>query len=129
LSQPREWLRWSLFDHPAERLAKGRVALLGDAAHPVLPFLAQGAALAVEDAATLAFLPGRHRQDIPQALSAYEKLRLGRASRVQNEARKNGRIYHAGGLVGFGRNQVMRHLGPEGMTRRYDWLYGFRTPE
>jgi salicylate hydroxylase len=129
LSQPREWLRWSLFDHPAERLAKGRVALLGDAAHPVLPFLAQGAALAVEDAATLAFLLGRHRQDIPQALSAYEKLRLGRASRVQNEARKNGRIYHAGGLVGFGRNQVMRHLGPEGMTRRYDWLYGFRTPE
>jgi salicylate hydroxylase len=129
LSQPQDWLRWSLFDHPAERLAKGRVALLGDAAHPVLPFLAQGAALAVEDAATLALLLGRHRQDIPQALSAYEKQRLARANRVQKEARRNGRIYHAGGLVGFGRNQVMRQLGPEGMTRRYDWLYGFRTPE
>jgi salicylate hydroxylase len=48
---------------------------------------------------------------------------------VQTEARRNGRIYHAGGLIGFGRNQVMRRLGPEGMTRRYDWLYGFRTPE
>jgi salicylate hydroxylase len=128
LSQPREWLRWSLFDHPAERLATGRVALLGDAAHPVLPFLAQGAALAVEDAATLAFLLGRHRPDIPQTLAAYEKQRLARANRVQKEARRNGRIYHAGGLVGFGRNQVMRHLGPEGMTRRYDWLYGFRSP-
>ena len=56
LAQPQEWLRWSLFDHPAERLAKGRIALLGDAAHPVLPFLAQGAALAIEDAATLACL-------------------------------------------------------------------------
>ncbi|HST94380.1 MAG TPA: FAD-dependent oxidoreductase [Microvirga sp.] len=129
LSQPQDWLRWSLFDHPAERLAKGRVALLGDAAHPVLPFLAQGAALAVEDAATLALLLGRHRQDIPQALAAYEKQRLARANRVQKEARRNGRIYHAGGLVGFGRNQVMRRLGPEGMTRRYDWLYGFRPPE
>jgi salicylate hydroxylase len=129
LSQPREWLRWSLFDHRAERLAKGRVALLGDAAHPVLPFLAQGAALAVEDAATLALFLGRHRPDIPQALAAYEKQRLARANRVQKEARRNGRIYHAGGLVGFGRNQVMRHLGPEGMIRRYDWLYGFRPPE
>jgi salicylate hydroxylase len=129
LSRPQEWLRWSLFDHAAGRLAKGRIALLGDAAHPVLPFLAQGAALAIEEAATLASLLGQERQDVPQALSAYEKQRLARASRVQNEARRNGRIYHAGSLVGFGRNQVMRHLGPEGMTRRYDWLYGFRTPE
>ncbi|MGO4526360.1 FAD-dependent oxidoreductase [Microvirga sp. 2MCAF35] len=128
LSQPREWLRWSLFDHPAERLAKGRIALLGDAAHPVLPFLAQGAALAIEEAATLAALLGQDQQDIAQALSAYETQRLARARRVQNEARRNGRIYHAGGLIAFGRNQVLRHLGPEGMTRRYDWLYGFRAP-
>ena len=126
LSQPREWLRWSLFDHPAGRLAKGRIALLGDAAHPVLPFLAQGAALAIEDAAALAALLGQG--DIAQALAAYEAQRLPRARRVQNEARRNGRIYHAGGLIGFGRNQVMRRLGPEGMTRRYDWLYGFRSP-
>ena len=56
LAEPAEWLRWSLFDRPAGRIAQGRVALLGDAAHPVLPFLAQGAALAIEDAATLASL-------------------------------------------------------------------------
>lgn len=129
LSHPQEWLRWSLFDHSAERFSKGRIALLGDAAHPILPFLAQGAALAIEDTTTLAFLLGQDRPSIPQILSAYEKQRLARARRVQNEARKNGRIYHAGGLVSLGRNQVMRHLGPEGMTRRYDWLYGFRTPE
>ena len=54
---------------------------------------------------------------------------LIRAVSRQMIARKNGRIYHAGGLVSLGRNQVMRHLGPEGMTRRYDWLSGFRTPE
>ncbi|MEE1613832.1 FAD-dependent monooxygenase [Microvirga sp. CF3016] len=129
LAQPQDWLRWSLFDHPAGRLAGGRIALLGDAGHPVLPFLAQGAALAIEDAATLAVLLGGERPDIPRALAAYETQRRPRAGRVQAEARRNGRIYHAGGLIGFGRNQVMRRLGPEGMTRRYDWLYGFRTPE
>lgn len=129
LAQPQEWLRWSLFDHPAERLAKGRIALLGDAAHPVLPFLAQGAAMAIEEAATLASLLRNPQTDIPQLLSAYENQRLGRATRVQNEARTNGRIYHAGTLIAFGRNRVMRHLGPDGMTKRYDWLYGFRTPD
>ncbi len=128
LAQPQEWLRWSLFDLPAERLAKGRIALLGDAAHPVLPFLAQGAAMAIEEAATLASLLREARSDIPQILAAYEKQRLGRAARVQNEARSNGRIYHAGSLIAFGRDRVMRYLGPEGMTRRYDWLYGFRAP-
>ncbi len=126
LGRPAEWLRWSLFGHPVRRLAAGRVALLGDAAHPVLPFLAQGAALAIEDAATLASLLGQHPQTVPQALSAYEDQRLKRARRVQREARRNGRIYHAGPLMAFGRDRVMGHLGPEGMTRRYDWLYGFR---
>jgi salicylate hydroxylase len=126
LSLPPEWLRWSLFRHPIRRLAAGRIALLGDAAHPVLPFLAQGAALAIEDAATLASLLGQRSQSVPQALSAYEDQRLKRARRVQREARRNGRIYHAGPLMAFGRDRVMGHLGPEGMTRRYDWLYGFR---
>lgn len=129
LAQPQEWLRWALFDRPAERLATGRIALLGDAAHPVLPFLAQGAAMAIEEAATLAILLRQDQPDIPQILSTYEKQRLGRATRVQTEARTNGRIYHAGSLVAFGRDRVMRHLGPEGMTKRYDWLYGFRTPD
>jgi salicylate hydroxylase len=129
LALPQEWLRWSLFDHSTERLAKSRVTLLGDAAHPILPFLAQGAAMAIEDAATLASLLRDTPADIPDVLSVYEKQRLGRAARVQKEARTNGRIYHAGALIGFGRDRVMRHLGPEGMTKRYDWLYGFRAPE
>ena len=126
LGLPPEWLRWSLFRHPVRRLAAGRIALLGDAAHSVLPFLAQGAALAIEDAATLASLLGQDSQGVPQALFTYENQRLKRAQRVQSEARRNGRIYHAGSFVAFGRDRVMRHLGPEGMTRRYDWLYGFR---
>jgi salicylate hydroxylase len=126
LAEPPQWLRWSLFDHPVRHLAKGRIALLGDAGHPVLPFLAQGAAMAIEDAATLAAHLGADNPAVPQALSAYERQRLDRTRKVQQAARQNGRLYHAGTLVAFGRNQVMRKLGPEGMTNRYAWLYGFR---
>lgn len=129
LSRPEEWLRWSLFRHPIRRLAQGRIALLGDAAHPVLPFLAQGAALAIEDADTLASLLPLDGKAVPQALRHYEQLRLQRVQKVQNEARRNGRVYHAGGLMAFGRNRFMRTLGATGMAKRYDWLYGFRTPE
>ncbi len=129
LSKPQEWLQWSLFYHPIRKMAQGRVALMGDAAHPVLPFLAQGAALAIEDAATLGTLLDRGVTDVTSALTAYESARLDRARRIQAEARRNGRIYHAGSLISFGRDRIMRHLGPNDMAKRYDWIYGFRTPE
>jgi salicylate hydroxylase len=127
LESPGEWLLWSLFDLPARPFARDRIALLGDAAHPVLPFLAQGGALAVEDAATLASALAAHA-DARAALAAYAAGRLDRVRRVQAEARRNARLYHAGGLVAFGRNRVMHRLGPEGMAERYAWLYGWRPP-
>jgi salicylate hydroxylase len=126
LARPQEWLLWSLFDAPARTLARGRVALLGDAAHPVLPFLAQGAALAIEDAATLARTFAAH-EDVPRALAAYERQRLERVCTVQDHARRNGRIYHLPGPAALARDLVMRQLGPEGMTERYAWLYGFQV--
>lgn len=129
LSKPQDWLRWSLFHHPIRRMAQGRIALLGDAAHPVLPFLAQGAALAIEDAATLGALLGGQDPDVTSILAAYERARIERARRIQSEGRRNGRIYHAGSLVSFGRDKIMRHLGPEDMAKRYDWIYSFRPPE
>ncbi|KQT86809.1 FAD-binding monooxygenase [Methylobacterium sp. Leaf469] len=126
LSVPDSWLVWSLVDRPpAKPLARGRVALLGDAGHPILPFLAQGAALAIEDAAILAACLGT--APVPEALAAYAKARRARVRKVRAAARANGRSYHAGPLVGRVRNMVMRRLGPAGMTRRYRWLYGW-TP-
>ena len=125
LAIPREWLLWPLYDHPARRLASGRIALLGDAAHPVLPFLAQGAALAIEDAAVLGRSLAAESQDPAKALRTYERERLRRVRRVQREARRSGRIYHAGPLVAVARNLVMRRLGPEGLTTRYSWLYDY----
>ena len=121
-----EWRLWSLFDLPGRRLVRGRLALLGDAGHPVLPFLAQGGALAIEDAAVLAAaLDGR---PVPEALAAYEAARLARVRRVQEAARRNGFSYHAGPLVALARDLVLRRLGAEGMAERYAWLYGWRAP-
>ncbi|WP_375454962.1 FAD-dependent monooxygenase [uncultured Methylobacterium sp.] len=127
LSLPDSWLVWSLAARPVARpIARGRVALIGDAAHPVLPFLAQGAALAIEDCAVLA----RCLADRPvlDALAAYAGLRKRRVRRVQRAARANGRTYHAGGLTAFVRDAVMARLGPDGMRERYAWLYGW-TPD
>lgn len=127
LAVPDSWLVWSLVDRPTARpMARGRVALIGDAAHPILPFLAQGAALAIEDAAILALTLAR--ATVPDALDAYARARTRRTGRVRKAARANGRTYHAGAIVGRVRNLVMRRLGPDGMTRRYAWLYGW-TPE
>lgn len=122
------WAAWSLFEHPATVLARGRVALVGDAGHPVLPYLAQGGALAIEDAAHLAALVVE-AADVPAALRRYERARLPRVRRVQRTAAKNGRGYHAGSLVALARNAVMRRLGPDGMRERFAWLYGWTPPE
>jgi salicylate hydroxylase len=127
LAVPQEWTLWSLFDASAERLAEGRIAVLGDAAHPVLPFLAQGAALAIEDAACLA--RSLQQTGTPErAFEAYQAQRLARVRQVQRHARRNGLVYHLGGPAALARNLVLRRLGPTGMTMRYEWLYGFQLP-
>lgn len=126
-----KWQVWSLFDRPPAAMAQGRIALLGDAAHPVLPFLAQGAALAIEDAAVLARELATHLQQgggeaVPAALSAYAKARQQRAARVQAASRANARNYHVGPPMSWARNFAMKRLGPDGMRNRYDWLYDWR---
>ena len=118
------WRAWPLYDRPPlASFAAGRVALLGDAAHPMAPFLAQGAAQAIEDAGALAEALGQ-TSDVVQALAAYSAMRIGRANRVQSEARAQGRVYHMSGPPAFARDLTMRALGPERLLRRYDWLYG-----
>lgn len=126
-----KWQVWSLFDRPPATMAKGRIALLGDAAHPILPFLAQGAALAIEDAAVLARELAAHLQAggsaaVPHALAAYAAARQERAARVQAASRANGRNFHVGPPWSWARNLTLKKLGPEGMRSRYDWLYDWR---
>lgn len=126
------WQVWSLFDRKPTALGKGRIALLGDAAHPVLPFLAQGAALAIEDAAILAHeLATRLEQggeaNVPAAFAAYAAARGERVGRVQQASRDNGRAYHLGLPLSLARDMVMRRLGPAGMLRRHAWIYDWRA--
>jgi salicylate hydroxylase len=121
------WSLWALNDRPAmtgaHEHAQGRVALVGDAAHPLRPYLAQGAAMAMEDAWTIGRLlkPAPASNDWPSVLARFADTRWQRNARVQQHSQRNGRIFHATGLVRFGRDTAMRWLG-EGLLDN-PWLY------
>lgn len=118
------WRSWSLY-----RLASlghwsdGPIALLGDAAHPVLPFLAQGAALAIEDAVTLAACLAELPGDPSTAFRNYEALRWPRAARVQSLARRYGWLYHLRGPLRVARNLMLERQSKARALQRLDWLY------
>jgi salicylate hydroxylase len=124
------WTQWTLHEHApissAAAMAQGRIALLGDAAHAMRPYLAQGGAMALEDAAQLGASLLQFPSDVPTALQAYAKARWQRNARVQRKAQRNGRIFHASGPVAWARNLAMRALGPRLMEA--PWLYGFQGP-
>ncbi len=118
------WLRWPLFDRPPiESWSRGRAALLGDAAHPMLPYLAQGAAQAIEDALALSRSFSVERNDPARALAAYSAARMDRASRVQKASRGQGRIYHLAGPKAFARDMVLRAASSTRLLARQDWIY------
>ncbi len=126
LAAASDWRKWPLFDcDPLASWTAGRVALLGDAAHPMPPFLAQGAAQAIEDAAALGRALARGR-DIEQGLAAYQAARQARAARVLRESRRQGAIYHLSGPAAFLRDAALQALGGARLLARYDWLYDAR---
>lgn len=120
----RDWRKWPLFDRNATaRWSLGRVALLGDAAHAMLPFLAQGSAQAIEDAAALGAAVRRHGADVRAAFEDYEHARAPRAAAVQAISRRQGSIYHLPQPAALARDVVLGALGPTRLLARYDWLY------
>jgi salicylate hydroxylase len=122
-----EWRQWSLYRMPPlPRWTSGRAVLLGDAAHPMLPFLAQGAVMALEDAVTLAANIASSKEDIEQALRRYEKSRGPRVAKVAQAAERNGRIYHMSGPAALARNAAMKIRSPQRVMAGFDWLYGWR---
>jgi salicylate hydroxylase len=124
------WRRWPLFTIPDGGMwHEGPVALLGDAAHAMLPFAAQGAGMAIEDAAVLAQCLGRVGDDaaaIAPALARYAALRQPRVTRIQRTARQSGRIYHLRGPMALARDLAMRALGAQRLQARQDWIYNWR---
>lgn len=128
LSTPATWRKWALATLPhAPTMAHGRIALLGDAAHPVLPFLAQGGVLALEDAVVLADVLASGEHDAPGALLQYQRQRQPRAERVAAASSRNGRIYHLTGVAAHARNAAMRLLPADRLIATYDWIYGWRS--
>jgi salicylate hydroxylase len=123
------WQVWSLNDSKVAPMAKGHMALMGDAAHPVLPFMAQGAALAIEDAAVLARLVTatfEAGKPMTEALRHYDTARRKRAAKVHATARANAGHYHMAWPWSLARDLVLRRTKPERMLARYDWLYGWQ---
>jgi salicylate hydroxylase len=125
-----EWKRWALFTVPDDgEWHEGQIALLGDAAHAMLPFAAQGAGMAIEDAAVLAKClseGGNDNAGVVAALKKYARQRRGRIAKVQRTARRQGRIYHMSGLSAAARDLFIRTLGPKHMLSRQDWIYDWR---
>lgn len=119
------WRLWPLSDRPpmtgAAQQAKGRIALVGDAAHPMRPYLAQGAGMAIEDAAALAQCLAESPDQVPQALTRYANQRWQRNARVQARAIRNGEIYHLKGVRQVGRDLALKMLGSKLMD--VPWLY------
>jgi len=125
LERIETWRMWVLCDRePVKEWSKGRVTLLGDSAHPMLQYLAQGACMATEDAVCLADKVSESPDDLPAAFRAYVQQRYLRTARVQIMARVYGDFYHARGPAAELRNQM---LGPRTPEQSYDgvaWLYG-----
>ena len=129
LNLPEAWLKWALYDRrPLLKWSQGAVALIGDAAHPMLPYLAQGAAMAIEDAAVAAQCLARMPDDAAGALRAYCAVRRARTRKVQRLAARNGERYHLGGARGMLRNTALRVMGGARLLGHYDWLYDWRPP-
>lgn len=123
IASATQFRRWSIYETPLLSLwGKGATTLLGDAAHGMFPFIAQGAASALEDAVALAATL-RSAENIPAALRAYEALRIPRTQLMQSTARNLGRIYHMGKPWSYGRDAVMERIGGEGLIRRNEWIY------
>ena len=120
-----QWRLWPLSDRAPlqgpEGMAKGLVGLIGDAAHPMRPYLAQGAGMAIEDAAELQRALAMDDLEVELRLRRYAINRWERNARVQARAQRNGRIFHATGPVRWGRDLTMRMLGSQLMD--LPWLY------
>ena len=128
LGLPKSWRRWATADRePIARWSFGRVTLLGDAAHPMLQYLAQGACMALEDAVTLAEAIEATRGDFTDAFALYERSRIARTARVVLMSREMGRIYHARGVERLVRNDLWRGRTPERFYDALEWLYGWRV--
>ena len=127
LDLPKSWRRWATADRdPIEHWGEGPVTLLGDAAHPMMQYLAQGACMALEDAVTLGEAVKACDFDMSAAFRLYERARVARTARVVLSVREMGRIYHASGVERLVRNSLWKGRTPERFFDALEWLYDWQ---
>lgn len=125
---PNDWTRWATADRdPIGQWNFGRVTLLGDAAHPTLQYMAQGACMAIEDAVTLGEALRVHDNDFQKAYALYQRSRVARTARIVLSSREMGRIFHANGVERLVRNDLWRGRSPERFYDAMEWLYGWKV--
>jgi 3-hydroxybenzoate 6-monooxygenase len=123
---PKSWKRWATADRePIANWTFGRVTLLGDAAHPSLQYLAQGAAQTLEDAATLGEALRVSGNDFAKGFDLYQRSRIARTARVVLSAREMGRILHAKGVERLVRNDLWKGRTPERYYDALEWMYAW----
>jgi salicylate hydroxylase len=126
LDRPKSWRRWATADRdPVPCWSQGRATVLGDAAHPMTQYVAQGACMALEDAVTLGAAITESNFDFATAFRCYETVRIPRTARVLYSSREMGRIYHAKGVERLVRNQLWIGRTPSQMYDSLQWLYGW----
>lgn len=128
LDRPTSWRRWATADRdPVDRWGEGSVTLLGDAAHPMTQYLAQGACMALEDAVVLGQAVKACNHDLVAAMRLYEQVRIPRTARVLWSAREMGRLYHAKGVERQVRNQLWQGRDQDRFHDALHWLYGWQA--
>lgn len=128
LDRPTSWKRWATADRePVSSWSSGRVTILGDAAHPMTQYMAQGACMALEDAVTLGEAVKACDFDFVRAFELYEQIRIPRTARVLWSTREMGRIYHASGVERTVRNSLWKGRTQEQFYDSLQWLYGWKV--
>jgi 2-polyprenyl-6-methoxyphenol hydroxylase-like FAD-dependent oxidoreductase len=129
LQAAQQWRQWTAADRPAaSRWGEGAVTLIGDAAHPMLPYVAQGAVMALEDSLVLGHCVAAG-PTLAESFRAYEGQRRPRVARLAGLARRQGRIYHLKGPMRLARNAVLATMPPGALLSQLDWIYGWRAPD
>ncbi|MEP7280662.1 MAG: 3-hydroxybenzoate 6-monooxygenase [Rubrivivax sp.] len=125
---PKDWKRWATADRdPIGHWTHQRATLLGDAAHPTLQYLAQGACMAMEDGVTLGEALRVHDNEFGKAFAHYQRSRVARTARIVLSAREMGRIFHAKGVERLVRNELWKDRSPERFYDAMEWLYGWKV--
>jgi salicylate hydroxylase len=121
------WTKWPALDFdPVRNWNTNRTVLVGDAAHASLPYLAQGAAMALEDACVLSDAI-QNANELESAFHDFSNLRFRRTSEIQRQSRQLGKIYHAKGAIRLTRNIVMKVAPQHNFTRQFAWIYNWKT--